>query len=192
MNGKRQLHGSFNHGSMANAMPQALGAQGAHPGRQVVSLSGDGGLSMLLGDLLTARQLKLPIKIVVYNNSLLGFVSMELKAAGYLDTNVDLATDFAAIAKGAGIFSVRVEHSENVEEALRMAFAHDGPAVVDVVTSKYEPRCRRRSNSRMRRASACSCCARSSVGAATRSSSWREPTCGNAVPRAMPWAACAA
>ena len=124
---------------MANAMPQALGAQGAHPGRQVVSLSGDGGLSMLLGDLLTARQLKLPIKIVVYNNSLLGFVSMELKAAGYLDTNVDLKpTDFAAIAKGAGIFSVRVEHSENVEEALRMAFAHDGPAVVDVVTSKYE------------------------------------------------------
>ncbi|HFT8006644.1 TPA: ubiquinone-dependent pyruvate dehydrogenase [Burkholderia cenocepacia] len=139
MNGKRQLHGSFNHGSMANAMPQALGAQGAHPGRQVVSLSGDGGLSMLLGDLLSARQLKLPIKIVVYNNSLLGFVSMELKAAGYLDTNVDLSpTDFAAIAKGAGIFSVRVEHSENVEHALRTAFEHDGPAVVDVVTSKYE------------------------------------------------------
>ncbi|PFW60957.1 pyruvate oxidase, partial [Bacillus sp. AFS075960] len=76
-------------------------------------------------------------KIVVYNNSLLGFVSMELKAAGYLDTNVDLsATDFAAIAKGAGIFSVRVEHSENVEHALRTAFAHDGPALVDVVTSK--------------------------------------------------------
>ena len=102
MNGKRQLHGSFNHGSMANAMPQALGAQGAHPGRQVVSLSGDGGLSMLLGDLLTARQLKLPIKIVVYNNSLLGFVSMELKAAGYLDTNVDLSDRLRGDREGRG------------------------------------------------------------------------------------------
>ena len=139
MNGKRQLHGSFNHGSMANAMPQALGAQGANPDRQVISLSGDGGLSMLLGDLLTARQLDLPIKVVVFNNSLLGFVSMELKAGGYLDTNVDLSkTDFAAIAKGAGIFSIRVEESEDVAEALKTAFAHPGPALVDVVTSKHE------------------------------------------------------
>jgi len=139
MNGKRQLHGSFNHGSMANAMPQALGAQGANPGRQVISLSGDGGLSMLLGDLLTAVQLDLPIKVVVFNNSLLGFVSMELKAGGYLDTNVDLSkTDFSAIAQGAGIFSIRVEESEGVEQALRKAFAHPGPALIDVVTSKYE------------------------------------------------------
>jgi pyruvate dehydrogenase (quinone) len=139
MNGKRQLHGSFNHGSMANAMPQALGAQAAHPGRQVVSLSGDGGLSMLLGDLLTARQLDLPIKVVVFNNSLLGFVSMELKAGGYLDTNVDLSkTDFAQIAKGAGIFSIRVEDSEELPGALKEAFAHQGPALVDVVTSKHE------------------------------------------------------
>ncbi|MCY0386790.1 ubiquinone-dependent pyruvate dehydrogenase [Robbsia sp. Bb-Pol-6] len=139
MNGKRQLHGSFNHGSMANAMPQALGAQAAHPGRQVVSMSGDGGLSMLLGDLLTAVQLALPIKIVVFNNSLLGFVSMELKAAGYLDTNVDLSkTDFAAIAKGAGLFSVRVEESSELADGLRAAFAHPGPALVDVVTAKHE------------------------------------------------------
>lgn len=139
MNGKRQLHGSFNHGSMANAMPQALGAQGAHPARQVISLSGDGGLSMLLGDLLTARQLELPIKVVVYNNSLLGFVSMELKAGGYLDTNVDLAkTDFSQIAKGAGIFSIRVENSEELEAALQEAFAHPGPALVDVVVAKRE------------------------------------------------------
>ena len=139
MNGKRQLHGSFNHGSMANAMPQALGAQAGHPQRQVVSLSGDGGLSMLLGDLLTARQLDLPIKVVVFNNSLLGFVSMELKAGGYLDTNVDLSkTDFAAIAQGAGIFSIRVDESEGVEAALQKAFAHPGPALVDVVTSKHE------------------------------------------------------
>jgi pyruvate dehydrogenase (quinone) len=139
MNGKRQLHGSFNHGSMANAMPQALGAQAAHPGRLVVSLSGDGGLSMLLGDLLTARQLDLPIKVVVFNNSLLGFVSMELKAGGYLDTNVDLSkTDFAQIAKGAGIFSIRVEESEELEGALKEGFAHEGPALVDVVTAKHE------------------------------------------------------
>ncbi|MCX4161061.1 MULTISPECIES: ubiquinone-dependent pyruvate dehydrogenase [Paraburkholderia] len=139
MNGRRSLHGSFNHGSMANAMPQALGAQAAAPGRQVVSLSGDGGLSMLLGDLLTARQLNLPIKIVVYNNSVLGFVAMEMKAGGYLDTGTDLATtDFAAIAKGAGIFGVRVTESETLAEALRAAFAHPGPAVVDVVTAKHE------------------------------------------------------
>ncbi|MEM5403985.1 ubiquinone-dependent pyruvate dehydrogenase [Paraburkholderia unamae] len=139
MNGKRQLHGSFNHGSMANAMPQALGAQGAYAGRQVVSLSGDGGLSMLLGDLLTARQLGLPIKVVVFNNSLLGFVSMELKAAGYLDANVDLdKTDFAAIAQGAGIYATRVEESEDPAGALKAAFAHPGPALVDVVISKHE------------------------------------------------------
>ncbi|MEX3940339.1 ubiquinone-dependent pyruvate dehydrogenase [Paraburkholderia sp. BR10937] len=139
MNGKRQLHGSFNHGSMANAMPQALGAQGAYAGRQVVSLSGDGGLSMLLGDLLTARQLGLPIKVVVFNNSLLGFVSMELKAAGYLDANVDLdKTDFAAIAQGAGIYATRVEESEDLAGALKAAFAHPGPALVDVVISKHE------------------------------------------------------
>ncbi|TDQ89533.1 ubiquinone-dependent pyruvate dehydrogenase [Paraburkholderia silvatlantica] len=139
MNGKRQLHGSFNHGSMANAMPQALGAQAAHPKRQVVSLSGDGGLSMLLGDLISARELDLPIKVVVYNNSLLGFVSMELKAAGYLDTNVDLGkTDFAQIAKGAGIWSVRVEESEALPAAMKEAFAQPGPALVDVVISKHE------------------------------------------------------
>jgi pyruvate dehydrogenase (quinone) len=139
MNGKRQLHGSFNHGSMANAMPQALGAQGAHPRRQVISMSGDGGLAMLLGDLLTTKQHELPIKVVVFNNSLLGFVSMELKAAGYMDTNVDLSkTNFAEIAHGAGIWSVRVEESEALEGALRSAFAHPGPALVDVVTDKHE------------------------------------------------------
>jgi pyruvate dehydrogenase (quinone) len=139
MNGKRSLHGSFNHGSMANAMPQALGAKAAQPGRQVISLSGDGGLSMLLGDLLTARQLDLPIKVVVYNNSSLGFVAMEMKAGGYLDTGTDLSpTDFAAIAQAAGIYSVRVEDSESIGDALRDAFAHPGPALIDVVTAKHE------------------------------------------------------
>jgi pyruvate dehydrogenase (quinone) len=124
---------------MANAMPQALGAQAAHPDRQVISLSGDGGLSMLMGDLLTARQLNLPIKVVVYNNSTLGFVAMEMKAGGFLDTGTDLAnTNFAAIAEGAGIFSIRVENSEEIPDALRRAFAEPGPAVVDVVTAKHE------------------------------------------------------
>jgi len=139
MNGKRTLHGSFNHGSMANAMPQALGAKAAQPNRQVISLSGDGGLSMLLGDLLTARQLDLPIKVVVYNNSSLGFVAMEMKAGGYLDSGTDLsATDFAAIAQAAGIYSVRVEDSEAIGDALRDAFAHPGPALIDVVIAKHE------------------------------------------------------
>jgi len=139
MNGKRSLHGSFNHGSMANAMPQALGAQAADPGRQVISLSGDGGLSMLLGDLLSARQLDLPIKVVVYNNSSLGFVAMEMKAGGYLDAGTDLSTtDFADIAAAAGIFSIRVEHSEDLPDALRRAFARPGPALIDVVTAKHE------------------------------------------------------
>jgi pyruvate dehydrogenase (quinone) len=124
---------------MANAMPQALGAKAAQPGRQVISLSGDGGLSMLLGDLLTARQLDLPIKVVVYNNSSLGFVAMEMKAGGYLDTGTDLSpTDFAAIAQAAGIYSVRVEDSESIGDALRDAFAHPGPALIDVVTAKHE------------------------------------------------------
>lgn len=139
MNGKRSLQGSFNHGSMANAMPQALGAQAAQPGRQVISLSGDGGLSMLMGDLLTARQLALPIKIVVFNNSSLGFVAMEMMAGGFMKSNTDLAaTDFAAIAKGAGIFSIRITESAHLAAGLSEAFAYPGPALVDVVTDKYE------------------------------------------------------
>lgn len=139
MNGKRRLLGSFNHGSMANAMPQALGAQGAFPGRQVVSLSGDGGLSMLMGELLTAVQLKLPIKIVVINNGTLGFVEMEMKAGGYPGTNVSLENpNFAEVARTIGLYGVRVEDSAALEPALRAAFAHDGPALVDVVTARHE------------------------------------------------------
>ena len=139
MNGKRRLIGSFNHGSMANALPQALGVQGAFPGRQVVSLSGDGGLAMLMGDMLTAVQMKLPIKVVVFNNSTLGFVELEQKAAGYVDTNVALQNpDFAALAREMGYFGARVTRSDALEEALREAFAHDGPALVDVVTETME------------------------------------------------------
>jgi len=139
MNGQRRLIGSFNHGSMANALPQALGAQGAFPARQVVSLSGDGGLAMLMGDMLTAVQMELPIKVVVFNNASLGFVEMEQKAAGYVDANVALKNpDFAAIAREMGYFGVRVTRSDALEDALRAAFAHDGPALVDVVTEGLE------------------------------------------------------
>ena len=139
MNGKRRLIGSFNHGSMANAMPQALGAQAAFPKRQVVSLSGDGGFTMLMGDFVSLTQLGLPVKVVVYDNSSLGFVAMEMKASGYLDTGTDLRNpNFAAMANAMGVLGLRVEQSEDLEPALRKAFAHDGPALVDVVTAKQE------------------------------------------------------
>ncbi|MFY1663383.1 ubiquinone-dependent pyruvate dehydrogenase [Pseudomonas sp. Pseu.R1] len=139
MNGQRSLLGSFNHGSMANAMPQALGAKAAFPQRQVVALCGDGGLSMLLGDLLTIRQLNLPIKIVVFNNSSLGFVAMEMQASGYVPHDTDFhATNFANIAIGAGILGIRVEDSADLPNALKKAFEHPGPVVVDVVTAKQE------------------------------------------------------
>lgn len=139
MNGRRRLIGSFNHGSMANAMPQALGVQAAFPERQVVSLSGDGGLTMLMGDMLTAVQMALPIKIVVFNNSTLGFVELEQKAAGYVDTNVALKNpDFGAIAAQMGFFGARVTRSDELEGVLRAALAHDGPALVDVVTETME------------------------------------------------------
>ncbi|MBB3348339.1 ubiquinone-dependent pyruvate dehydrogenase [Sphingomonas sp. BK069] len=139
MNGSRRLIGSFNHGSMANAMPQALGAQAAAPGNQVISMSGDGGLAMLMGDMLTAVQMKLPIKIVVFNNSSLGFVQLEQKAAGYVDANVALANpDFGAVANSLGYLGIRVTRSDELESALETAFAHDGPALVDVVTETME------------------------------------------------------
>ena len=139
MNGKRRLIGSFNHGSMANALPQALGAQGAFPDRQVISMSGDGGLAMLLGELLTAVQLKLPVKIVLLNNGSLGFVEMEMKASGYQPTNVALENpNFADVANAAGVRGWRVTDSSELEPALLQAFAHDGPALVDVVSARDE------------------------------------------------------
>ncbi|MBV4482569.1 ubiquinone-dependent pyruvate dehydrogenase [Pseudomonas khavaziana] len=139
MNGKRRLIGSFNHGSMANAMPQAIGAQAAFPGRQVISMSGDGGFTMLMGDFISLAQLKLPVKLIVFNNSSLGFVAMEMKAAGYLDTGTELKNpDFAAMSNAMGILAIRVEQSEDLEPALRRALAHDGPVLVDVVTATQE------------------------------------------------------
>jgi pyruvate dehydrogenase (quinone) len=139
MNGKRRLLGSFNHGSMANSVPQAIGAQAAFPGRQIITLSGDGGLAMLLGDLLTLPQLKLPVKIVVFNNSSLGFVEQEMKAAGLVSFGTDLLNpDFAKLADAAGIFGVRVEKPEELRPALMKALQHDGPALVDVIVNRQE------------------------------------------------------
>ncbi len=139
MNGRRRLIGSFVHGSMAGAMPQAIGAQAAFPGRQVIALAGDGGFTMLMGDLLTLAQEKLPAKIVVFNNGSLGFVEMEMKAAGLLETGVALQNpDFAAMARAAGIHGVRIEHPGQLDAGLRSALAHDGPAVVDVLVARQE------------------------------------------------------
>ncbi|AWI31654.1 pyruvate dehydrogenase [Streptomyces tirandamycinicus] len=134
-NGRRRIIGSFSHGSMANALPQAIGAQFACPGRQVVSMSGDGGFTMLMGDFLTLRQHDLPVKIVLFDNSSLGMVELEMLVAGLPSYGTgNLNPDFAAMARAAGVYGVRVEKPKQLAGALRDAFAHDGPALVDVVT----------------------------------------------------------
>jgi pyruvate dehydrogenase (quinone) len=139
MNGRRRLLGSFNHGSMANAMPQAIGAQLAFPERQVISLSGDGGFSMLMGDFLTIRQLKLPVKIVLFNNGALGFVELEMKAAGLLDYGTTLDNpDFAKMAEAVGIRGIRVEDPAEVPAAIQAALAHAGPVLIDSVVNRQE------------------------------------------------------
>lgn len=139
MNGRRRLLGSFVHGSMAGALPHAIGAQASHPGRQVVSLSGDGGLAMLLGELLTVVQLRLPVKIVVFNNGAYGFVELEMKAAGLLPFATELANpNFASLATSAGLLGLRAETADEVRPMLKQALAHDGPALVDVPTSRQE------------------------------------------------------
>ncbi len=139
MNGKRRLIGSFIHGSMANALPQGVGAASAFPGRQVVAMSGDGGVEMLLGELLTLTQNKLPVKVVVFNNSSLNFVELEMKASGFVTHDTGLENpDLAGIARAAGLKGFRVERSVNLRKALTEAFAYDGPALVDVVTERQE------------------------------------------------------
>ena len=139
MNGRRRLLGSFNHGTMANALPQAIGVQASHPKRQVVTLSGDGGLSMLLGDLLTLRQQKLPVKVVVFNNGALAFVEQEMKAAGIDMYGTEFVPqNFAKVGEAMGIQSWRVDRPEQVGAALAEAFAHPGPALVDVAVSRQE------------------------------------------------------
>ncbi|UOD51286.1 ubiquinone-dependent pyruvate dehydrogenase [Orrella daihaiensis] len=139
LNGKRRLIGSFNHGSMANAMLQAIGAQASHPGRQVISMSGDGGFAMMMGDVLSLKQLNLPVKIVVLNNGTLGFVEMEMKANGFVDVGVDLQNpDFAGMARAIGIHGVRVEDPSQLEAAVQEVLAHPGPALLDVVSARQE------------------------------------------------------
>jgi pyruvate dehydrogenase (quinone) len=139
MNGRRRLVGSFNHGTMANALPHAIGAQTAYRQRQVIALAGDGGLTMLFGEVITLLQNNLPVKIVVFNNSSLNFVELEMKAAGFVNFGTDLVNpDFAAVASSMGMFARRVEKPGELEVALTDAFAHDGPALVDVITARQE------------------------------------------------------
>jgi pyruvate dehydrogenase (quinone) len=139
MNGRRRLLGSFTHGSMASALPQAIGAQCAYPDRQVVTLSGDGGLAMMLGDLLSLRQRKLPVKLVVFKNNALSFVELEMKAAGFLDFGTELDNpDFAKMAEAAGLLGLTVETPEQLTPALTQALQHDGPALVEVLVNRQE------------------------------------------------------
>jgi pyruvate dehydrogenase (quinone) len=139
MNGRRRLIGSFTHGSMANALSQGIGAQAAFPGRQVIALAGDGGLTMLMGELVTLTQMRLPVKVVVFNNSSLNFVELEMKAAGLLDFGTELSNpDFAKVGEAMGLGGWRVERSKDLPGAVKEFLAHDGPAILDVVTERQE------------------------------------------------------
>jgi pyruvate dehydrogenase (quinone) len=137
MNGKRRLMGSFWHGSMANAMPQAIGAQAAFPRRQVISLSGDGGFTMLMGDFLTLVQHNLPVKVVVFNNGSLGFIEIEQKSTGFLDFGTSLTNpNFAAMAEAIGVHGIRLEDPGDVEGGIADALSHNGPVLIDAVVSR--------------------------------------------------------
>ena len=131
----RRMIGSFNHGSMANALPQAIGAQCAFPGRQVVAMCGDGGFAMSLGDILTATQYDLPIKFVVFNNGALGMVKLEMETGGLPDFQTDLKNpNFAKLGEAIGMMGVRIENPADVTSGIKKALAHPGPAIIDVVT----------------------------------------------------------
>ncbi len=141
MNGRRRLTGSFTHGTMACALPHAIGAQTAYPGRQVIALAGDGGLAMGFGELLTLVQNNLPVKVIVFNNSSLNFVELEMKAAGGVvnfGTELKNPPDFGAVAQAIGMFGRRVEQPADLEQAVADALAHNGPALVDVVVARQE------------------------------------------------------
>lgn len=138
-NGKRRFLTSLLHGTMANAYPQAIGCAKAYPGRQVISMSGDGGLTMLMGDLLTLVQENLPVKILVFNNGSLGFVEMEMKVEGLLDAFTDLKNpDFGKLAEAVGTYGARVDNANDLEAAMRKWLAHDGPALLDVAVNRME------------------------------------------------------
>ncbi|MCT8972350.1 thiamine pyrophosphate-dependent enzyme [Microbaculum marinisediminis] len=138
-NGKRRFLTSLLHGTMANSYPMAIGCQKSHPGRQVVAMCGDGGMTMLMGDLLTLVQEKLPVKLVVFNNGSLGFVEMEMKVEGMLDAFTDLHNpDFSALAKACGFYGRRVENADDLEPAMTEWLSQDGPALLDVVVNRME------------------------------------------------------
>ncbi|MFB7759888.1 pyruvate dehydrogenase [Streptomyces xiamenensis] len=137
-NGRRRVIGSFSHGSMANALPQAIGAQFTDRRRQVISMSGDGGFTMLMGDFLTLVQYDLPVKVVLFNNSTLGMVELEMLVAGLPAYGTSHHNpDFAAVAEAVGVHAQRVEKPKELRSALRSAFKHKGPALVDVVTDPH-------------------------------------------------------
>jgi pyruvate dehydrogenase (quinone) len=139
VNGRRRLLGSFWHGSMANAMAQGIGAQAAFPQRQVISLSGDGGFTMLMGDFLTLVQHGLPLKVVVFNNSALGFIELEQKSTGFLDFGTQLQNpNFASLAQAVGIRGIRLEDPAEVDAGITAAFAHDGAVLIDAVVNRTE------------------------------------------------------
>ena len=139
MNGRRRLIGSMNHGSMANAIMQSIGAQAAYPGRQVIALAGDGGLSMMLGELLTLVQNGLPVKVVVFNNSSLNFVELEMKAAGFVTFATDLKSpDFSVVGEAVGLRGFHAETSKELPDAVDAFLAHEGPAILDVTTERQE------------------------------------------------------
>jgi pyruvate dehydrogenase (quinone) len=139
MNGKRRLIGSFWHGSMANAMAQAIGAQAAFPGRQVISLCGDGGFQMLMGDFLSLVQLGLPVKVVVLNNGALGFIELEQKSTGFLPFGTGFTNpNFAAMADAVGMRGIRLEDPGEVEAGVAAALGHDGPVLIDAVVNRTE------------------------------------------------------
>jgi pyruvate dehydrogenase (quinone) len=139
LNGRRRLVGSFNHGSMANAMLHAIGAQATFPNRQVISFSGDGGFSMMMGEFLSIVQLKLPVKIVLLNNGTLGFVELEMKAGGFPDYGCDLTNpNFSALAESVGVKAIRVADPKDLRQAATEILAHPGPALLEVMTPRQE------------------------------------------------------
>jgi pyruvate dehydrogenase (quinone) len=139
VNGRRRIVGSFNHGSMANAMLHAIGAQAAFPGRQVISFSGDGGFSMMMGDFLTLIQMKLPVKVILLNNGTLGFVELEMKAGGFLDVGCELENpSFAAMAQAMGVKGIRVDSPQHLSSAVEETLNHPGPALLEVMTVRQE------------------------------------------------------
>ncbi|MGB8887653.1 MAG: thiamine pyrophosphate-dependent enzyme [Candidatus Korobacteraceae bacterium] len=139
MNGQRRLIGSFNHGSMASALPHAIGAQVSHPGRQVISLSGDGGFAMLMGDVLSLRQLRAPVKVILLKNGALAFVELEMKAAGFVNFGTELQDpNFAKLAESAGLLGLTAETPDQVRPMIAQALQHDGPALVEVLVNRLE------------------------------------------------------